>query len=102
MVIGKHFTDEEILIDGKEFIECLFTRCRVAFRGIGPVRFEDCVFTECEWVFGGSAENTLFFLSALATDLGPEAASMVRNLLDGIETGKLDQILTKPKRPVAV
>lgn len=102
MIANQRFLNQDVLIDGKEFFNCQFTQCRIIFQAIGPVQFEACTFTECQWVFDGPAENTLFFLSALATDLGPEAATMVRNMLNGIATGQIDKVLTRGRHPVAV
>ena len=102
MTSNQQFVNQEILIDGEEFYGCQFTRCRIVFRATGPVHFDKCVFTECEWVFDGPAENTLFFLAALATSLGDEARAMVVNMLDGIATGQIEKVLTKTQPPVAV
>ncbi|MGH2614345.1 MAG: hypothetical protein ACRDJC_03835 [Thermomicrobiales bacterium] len=102
MTANQKFLRQDILIDGREFFNCEFIQCRIVFRGTGPVQFEQCVFTECQWVFDGPAENTLFFLSALATDLGPEAAAMVENMLNGIATGQIEKVLTQTRPAVAV
>jgi hypothetical protein len=102
MIANKNFIKQDVLIDGQKFFNCKFIQSRIVFRATAPVQFDQCVFTECEWVFGGPAENTLRFLSALATDLGEEAAIMVRNMLDGIATGQIDKVLTESRPPVAV
>ena len=102
MTANQKFLNKDILIDGREFFNTEFIRCRIIYRGTGPVQFEGCVFTECQWVFDGPAENTLFFLSALATQLGSEAAAMVKSLLEGIATGQIEKVLTQTRPPVAV
>jgi hypothetical protein len=102
MIANRTFFREDVLVDGQHFRNCQFTESRIVFRATAPVEFEECVFTQCEWVFDGPAEHMLFYLSALATSLGVDAREMVVNLLNGIASGQLDDVMRKTKPPVAV
>jgi hypothetical protein len=93
---------EDVLVDGQKFTNCLFVESRIIYRATAPVQFDQCTFTTCEWVFGGPAENMLFYLAALATNLGEDARTMVLNLLNGIASGQLDNVMTQSHPPVAV
>jgi hypothetical protein len=102
MIANQKFFKQDVLIDGQKFFNCQFIQSRIVFRATAPVQFDKCVFTECEWVFDGPAENTLRFMSALATSLGDEARTMVINMLNGIVSGQIDQVLRETRPPVAV
>lgn len=102
MIANEKFFRQDILVDGQSFYNCQFTECRIVFRATAPVQFDKCVFTQCEWVFDGPAENMLFYLTALATNLGVDAREMVMNLLNGIASGELDNVVRKTQPPVAV
>ena len=102
MIANQKFIKQDVLIDGQKFFNCQFIQSRIVFRGTGPVQLENCVFTECQWVFDGPAEHTLRFLSALATDLGDEARTMVINMLNRIVSGQTDKVLLETRPPVAV
>jgi hypothetical protein len=60
--VGKSFTGRVVLLDGREFIHCKFTRCLLRYRG-GPVKFGPGTCAEdCQPEFIGSAKRTIEML----------------------------------------
>ena len=59
------FTDTDVLLDGNEYIHCVFTRCRLIYGGEGEVGLMYCHFYDFRFVFQGHAASTVKFLSAL-------------------------------------
>ncbi|MBM3150010.1 MAG: hypothetical protein FJZ88_08325 [Chloroflexi bacterium] len=66
----KTFSGDEVLLDGNEYYECIFTNCRLVYRGGGDMSIVGCTFDNPQWVFGGSAANTIRFLEAIYRDGG--------------------------------
>ncbi len=64
------FEDEDVLLDGHEYINCRFNRCRILFGASGPVNLTGNGFSECKWEFTGAAAQTLAFLKAMYTGGG--------------------------------
>lgn len=83
----KLFTDEDIRIDEDEFTNCEFVNCRIIFTGKGPASFSNCKFDQCQWVFDGPAEDTIQYLAALYTGLGPGGQDLVEGIFDSIRKG---------------
>ena len=60
------FTDEEVLLDGNEYRDCIFNKCRLVFRGEKPPVLSGNRLNDSRFVFLGPAELTLNFLKELA------------------------------------
>ena len=57
-------TDEQILLDGKHFIDCTLEDCTLIYQG-GTVVFERTLITKCRYVFGQQARQTIDLLQAV-------------------------------------
>jgi hypothetical protein len=62
---GKAFKDESVELDGHEFIDCTFERCKIFYYG-GPLPvLGECKFGGCQFLFEKGAGNTLDMLRGL-------------------------------------
>lgn len=68
----KTFRDETVDVDGVEFSNCTFERCRVRYSGGALPVLAGCRFGGCQFVFAREAENTLNFIRALYHSGMPE------------------------------
>lgn len=59
------FTQETIALDGVEFTDCEFRKCRLIYGGGEPPTFEGCKFDHCDWRFEGPAARTLDHLKGV-------------------------------------
>lgn len=55
-------TSEIVHVDGKMFINCVFTRCQMIYSG-GDFAWANTVFNECQVTLEGPAKRTAEFLS---------------------------------------
>jgi hypothetical protein len=49
IVENQNFQYEDVIVDGKKFINCTFTRCRMIFQARSPSEWHDCTLTESIW-----------------------------------------------------
>lgn len=56
-----------VSLDGKTFINCTFTGCKLTYAGGTPPVLKGCTFTGTQFTFTGAAKNTATFLHLLAT-----------------------------------
>jgi hypothetical protein len=60
---NRHFTGRVVLLDGRSFIGCTFTRCLLRYRG-GAIRIEGKTeVVDCQPEFAGSAKRTVELLA---------------------------------------
>ncbi len=77
------FEDREIILDGNQYVECLFKGCTFIFSG----EEEDASLTrssieECRWRFVGAAKRTLDFFRNFSKAAGDEACeALIKQLL---------------------
>ena len=81
------FDNQAILLDGNQYIECTFNRCRITFRGIGGHAFISPTLNDCRWHFDGPAGNTLKFLSTVY-ELGDDGKQLVEAIIASIREGE--------------
>jgi len=62
---GRRFSEQEIHLDGNEFLDCNFERCTLIYSGSEPVTIGGCTFDKCNLSFIGPAKLTLSFLTSL-------------------------------------
>jgi len=61
--VGQTFEGRVVLLDGREFIRCTFTRCLLRYRG-GSVRIGSGTRAiDCQPEFSGSAKRTVELLN---------------------------------------
>ena len=59
------FTNQRVVLDGNDYVNCRFTNCELVFRGTDTVSMNGVTADNCRWTFDGAAGLTLKFLSAL-------------------------------------
>jgi hypothetical protein len=59
---NKEFVNEDISLDGNEFIKCAFKKCKIIYIGIKPVGLANSSFSDCSLIFEGPAANTVDFM----------------------------------------
>ena len=66
------FVDDTIALDGKWYIACRFTRCRLVYAGGQLPTLQSCSYDQCEWEFAEQAGRVLILLRAMhANGLAP-------------------------------
>lgn len=80
---GKHYKDQDIKLDGRNFENCTFDRCRLIYSGKGDVGFNGNSIGATQFVFEGVAANAVSFLQGIANDpnLAPLLADVFPNLV---------------------
>ena len=58
------FENERIAIDEIQYVDCIFRRCEIVYRG-GPWAFPGCTFEQCGWSFDAAAQRTLALTAVL-------------------------------------
>ena len=67
---GQRFEGETVVVDGKAFVTCVFTRCVLQFSGVALTSLTGCSFVECQWRAIGAAENVIALLQGMYRDPG--------------------------------
>ena len=60
-VENKTFRGVTVHMDGKTFLKCVFTDCRLIYSG-GDFAWRETTFTDCQISFEGSAKRTVEYL----------------------------------------
>lgn len=83
--VGKAFEDEAVPTDGRQFMQCTFTNCRLVYKGSAmPGAFVNCEFSHCGWQLVGEAANTVKFLAdLLPTGFRPSIEGILRGITEG-------------------
>jgi len=58
---GKTFSGEEIDLDFNSFKGCTFIKCKMNFRGFGPVELGECNFENVKWNFSSPVPTVKCF-----------------------------------------
>jgi hypothetical protein len=64
-ITGRTFADQEVRLDGREFINCMFRNCLLIYGGGLPFFIGGNEVRECRFEFVGAAQNTLNVLRVL-------------------------------------
>ena len=88
--VGERFTEQRVVLDGEEFRQCAFTRCRVIYRATTPASIPGSTFEACGYEFEGPAANTMHFLRTLYHGMGPQGRRLVEEVFDGIRRSPAD------------
>jgi len=86
---GKTFKDRVIKLDGNEYHDCTFERCKLRYAAAGKGVLSNNAIRECQWEFVGAALETIAFMTSLFHGLGPAGALVVEDLFTDIRTGRL-------------
>ena len=63
LVEGQTITGRRVVVDGNQYVNCLFIECQLIYRG-GACKFQSTV-RRCSWFFEGPAQNTIRILREL-------------------------------------
>lgn len=86
-VEGKTFVDEQVRVDGNEYVKCIFRRCELQFGAMEAVSMVDCTFDECSWSFTGAAALTVQFMTALYHGMGEGGKQLIDKTFENIRRG---------------
>lgn len=89
-VEGRTYVDQEILLDGQEYIGCTFRRVRFVYSAIQQVSLSGNMIEDCTWAFDGPAADTVNFLSGLYNGTGEGGRVIVDATFDNIRKGRRD------------
>ena len=62
---GATFTNQTVVLDGNDYLNCTFTNCELVFRATGTVSLTGVTANNCRWTFEGAAGLTVKFMTAL-------------------------------------
>lgn len=86
------FTNQEVILDGNQYIGCVFNRCVLVFSGGGLPVLERCTFNSTSIRLDDAAQDTLSYLSILSK------AGLYTNV-GGVITNVKKGVLPIPSRP---
>ena len=86
--INNKYENVTVKIDNNEFIDCKFVNCVMEFSGTGPVSLSGCSFLKVNWVFSGSAQITLQFLTAVYHGMGEHGKKLIEQTFENIKKPK--------------
>ncbi|WP_434616565.1 TIR domain-containing protein [Arthrobacter sp. A5] len=86
--VGRTFEDEDIILDGHVYENCIFRQVRFSYSAISGIGMSRCKFHECRWAFNGPAASTLAFMSATYNGLGEAGRNIVNKTFDNIRDGR--------------
>lgn len=84
---GVEFADQQVRLNGHEFVGCVFTRCRLVFDATKPCKVQGCAFEDVVFVLEGAASDTAAFLSRINNIKGTGDV-YVRNLFREITSDR--------------
>ena len=64
-ITGRNFSEQEVKLDGREFVNCTFDRCKLIYGGGAPFFIGGNEISGCNFEFTGAALNTLNTLRML-------------------------------------
>jgi len=91
---GAAFTNETVVLDGNEYLNCSFTNCEIVFRGTSGVLLNGIAFNNCQWTFEGPAGLTIDFMTALYQ---AGVTDMIDQTLENIRRGSHRQPEAPPE-----
>src|SRR5215212_11583382 len=87
------FTDETVVLDGNDYLNCTFNNCEIVFNGTAPVTLNGINFNDCRWTFDGPAGLTINFLTSLSH---AGLTDMVNGPIQNIRRGSHRQEVAPP------
>lgn len=85
--VGAVFEDQDVQLDGNQFVDCVFRRSRLVFSAIRAVELSGNVIEECDWVLEGPAGTTLTFMSGLYNGAGEDGRTLIETTFDRVRGG---------------
>ncbi len=85
---NRAFDNENVRLDGNEYVGCTFRNSRLVFTGTGNVFLERNAFGEgVFWDFQGPAGSTIAFLSGIYHGAGASGREFVEGVIRTIREG---------------
>ncbi|QYR21130.1 DUF4062 domain-containing protein [Paenibacillus sp. sptzw28] len=82
------YKQQRVIIDNKEFVNCVFLNCELILKGNGILGIVNCKFSDdCEFTFIDSAALTVDFLRHLYSEFGEGGRIRVESLINDIRRG---------------
>lgn len=75
--VGKKTNGETEVVDGNNYVECRFEKCKMIYRGGAIPQISGCHFEDCTWHFEDAAERTLLFMRQLYHGMGPGGMQLI-------------------------
>jgi hypothetical protein len=88
---GKTFENENVILDGNEYVGCTFSNCELVYGASGDVRIVKSKTLDCHWTFIGAAAKTMRFLGGMY-QLGPDMQRLVDQSFEFIRGSVSDDI----------
>ena|SRR5712691_1176211 len=85
-VEGQTFINETVTLDGNEYLNCVFGKCRIAYGATAPAKLVNSEFDSCTWEFIGAAGLTVDFMTALYA-MGGGALELIEGTFNNIRRG---------------
>jgi hypothetical protein len=82
-----NFSNQEIVLDGREFRLCHFDNCMMKYGATRPVTLDGCSFNNVRWEFVGAASDTVQFMSALYHGAGEGGIKLIEQTFENIKRG---------------
>ena len=83
------FSNQEIRLDGEEFVACHFDNCTMLYGGTRQVKLDGCSFNDVKWQFVDASANTLQFMTALYHGAGEGGRKLIEQTFENIKRGTL-------------
>ncbi len=74
------FKNTRVVLDGNQYVKCVFENCVLVFMATGPVGLTNCTFINVRWTLEGAAALTMQFLKALYQGAGEGGQQLVESL----------------------
>lgn len=88
---GESFGVQRVLVDGKRFVNCKFSKTELVFRGEAGGSIEGCTFIKPGFTFDGPAATTIKILRSLYTV--PALRPFIDNTFKAIKEGNLPEAI---------
>jgi len=82
------FKNTRVVLDGTQYVKCVFDNCELVFGATGPVGLANCTFINVRWTLEGAAALTMQFLKGLYQGAGKGGQELVENLFRQIRGGR--------------
>lgn len=87
--MGDSFSDQVIVVDGKNFGDCKFSRCHLVYKGGAIPKFNGCQIDDCLWVFDEGARGTIEMLHLLYHRFGACSQQMIEELFEDVRNSPI-------------
>jgi hypothetical protein len=80
----RQFANALEVVDGNQYHDCKFEKCKIVYRGGGVPSIGNCSFDDCTWHFEEAAVRTLIFLRLIYNGMGEGGHTLVESAISQI------------------